>query len=128
MLNEIVEKLIEARKLVNEGLAPMLEDLKNTSIPLDERWGAYTQLVKNDILTSDAIYGDGFIDTLGSNVTLYDDFYVERHQTEKYIDMYDRIMEASTEWEKNLIAMKPNLPEWQEEVLASGNASFTHDW
>jgi hypothetical protein len=128
-LTDTVSRLIEAVETAKNGLAPILEQLKDPSIPLDERWKAYTDLVKAGVLDNNEIYGDGFVDTLGENLTLYDDFYVERHETRDFIDMYDHIMESDGDYQKELVAAREtNLAAWQEEVLASGYSSFTYDW
>ena len=123
-----VAELVAARNLVNKGLAPILEQLKDQSIPLEDRWAAYTALVENDVLVQDDGYGDGFIDELGNNLTLFDDFYMERHESRTFIEMYDIVMEAEGDYQAALVEAKNNLPQWQEKVLASGYASFTYDW
>lgn len=129
MLNERVQKLVEARKMLNEAVVPLIEELKDTKIPLNERWEAYTKLVENGAHTRSETYGDGFIGTLDRNMTLYDDFHVDRYQTERFIDMYDHIMEADGSYQQDLVkARETNLEAWQEKVLASGFASFTYDW
>lgn len=122
-----------ANALVNgkPSLESMLLAFKNKEIPLDTRWEAYTILVKGEVLTDGDGYGDGFIDTLkdpdGSEYTLYDDFYMERHETKTYPNMLESFMEWNTFDEKK----KPtpeSVIEWKEMVLASGNANFTNDW
>jgi len=125
-----VEALIEARKLIDEHMQPILESLKDKSIPLEERWAAYSELVKNDILTEIETYGDGFVDVLGDNITLHDDFYIELHQMSRYTTMYQSVAEAQGDcaWEEKLFSVQKNLPEWQEQVLASGRAGFINDW
>lgn len=124
-----VNGLIEAYRLAAEGLKPIQDRLKDTSIALEARWAAYHRLCDEGVLCSNEIYGDGYLSTLGDNLTLYDDFSVDRHQTEQYIDMYEHIMEAIGEYQKELVeAREQNLAAWQEEVLASGYSSFTYDW
>lgn len=126
---EQVAALIAARQLLSTGVQSVLPLLKDTTLPLADRWDAYKELVENDILVNNEIYGDGMIDILGPNMTLYDDFSIDRHQTETFVDMYDRIMEADGEWEESLVkARETNLTAWQEAVLASGYSSFTYDW
>lgn len=128
-LNEQVAALIETRKLIETGVEPILTALKDKDLSLEKRWETYTLLVKNKLLIREQIYGDGFIDTLGDNMTLYDDFHMERHETRSFIDMYEHIMEADGEWQKSLVeAREANLANWQETVLASGYSEFTFDW
>ena len=82
-----------------------------------------SKLVEDNILTSNEIYGDGYIETLGTSYTLYDDFYIEKHETSTFIDILDRIKESDT-----LSPSEESIIKWKEEVLASGFASFTYDW
>jgi hypothetical protein len=122
-----------ANDLVNAkpSLESLLITFKDKNIDLDTRWEAYTILVKGNVLTAKESYGDGFIDTLdvGRELTAYDDFYIERHETVKFLDMYERF----GEWEAGAYGNKvPPTPEsviaWKEKVLASGYASFRYDW
>ena len=125
-----VDKLLEARRLILSGLEPMLEDLKNKDIPLSNRWSAYTLLVANHIITREQSYGDGYLDDLGGDLTQYDHFNNGRHNTVRFIDMYDRIVDADPRWQSDLSQLQgtDNFVAWQERVLASGYASFTYDW
>jgi hypothetical protein len=123
-----VAPLVEARTLLNKGVDQILVQLKDTSLPLDERWDAYRALCDNNILVKNEGYGDGFLDTLGEELTMYDHFNVDKYQTMEFVDMYDKVMEADDKWHKDLVAVQPNIPAWQEKVLASGYSSFTYDW
>lgn len=129
-LNNRVEGLIEARRLTLEGLAPIMEMLKDREIPLDERWAAYTQLVNNHILINIEPYGDGYLDNLGPNFTLYDDFNADRYQDVTYTEMYDVIMDSDETYKQEFHALKDSnvLKEWQEQVLELGFSGFTYDW
>jgi Fe-S-cluster formation regulator IscX/YfhJ len=120
--------LLDARRVISENTIPVLESLKDKNIDLDTRWQAYTKLVEGDVLTDNETYGDGYIDTLGPDMTQYDDFNNDRGQTVLFIDMYQRIVEAEQHEDENLYAARENLAEWQERVLEKGNASFTYDW
>lgn len=122
-----VAPILAARVTMLDALPPLLVQLKDTSLPLDERWDAYTQLVNNDILVREMTYGDGFLDVLDKNGSMYDDFNTDRGQTLTFPDMYQMVMDGD-EWNESLVAMQPNLPAWQEKVLASGYSSFTYDW
>lgn len=121
-LKEIIDLMIESKKNTDTILAGAIDALKNTDIPLTERWAAYTELVEKNIYNKNQLYGDGFIDDLGEGLTLYDEFYVERRETVKYVDMYERIMEDEDNYEQE------NISAWQEKVLQSGYTSFTYDW
>lgn len=124
-----VQELVKAFETVGGGLLPIVEQLKDTTIPLETRWQAYKTLVDKDILVNNETYGHGFLDELGDNLTLYDDFYIERHQTSNFTEMYDHLMEADGSYQERLVAARDaNLAKWQEAVLASGYSSFTYDW
>lgn len=120
--------IIEQHKQVQAQLDTALTVLKDISIPLDQRWDRYTELVQSGAFNRNDPYGDGEIDTLGTNMTLYDDFYIERGETTNFIDMYERVMEAEEEYDEVLFAAQANITKWQEAVLASGYSSFTYDW
>lgn len=94
--------------------------LKDTSIPLDERWQAFMSLPPDTLPTQG--YGKGFVHLLDDNLTLYDDFYIERHETTAYADMFERIEDGEVEVADEALA------KWKEQVLASGYQAFTHDW
>lgn len=117
--------LAEARKSLNEDLQPLLQSLKTTDVPLEDRWAAYVTLVKGNVLTSIETYGDGFVETLNPKYTLYDHFYCERHQTMSYPDMLEQVED---EWFNGEKPTDEAIREWKEEVLASGHAGFKHDW
>lgn len=99
--------------------------LKNKSIPLDERWDSFTKLVESGVLNDIENYGDGFVDTLklgsGGELTPYDDFYIERHETSLYTDLFEKIDEDP---EIDL----DSVVKWKEEVLSKGSAGFVYDW
>jgi hypothetical protein len=127
-VTENVAALVEARTLLNQGLTIIQPQLVDQSIPLEERWAAYCTLVKQNILVNEESYGDGHIDMLGDNMTMYDDFNVERRETLTYPDMYERIMEADEQFEERLVKAQYNIIPWQEKILASGYSGFCHDW
>lgn len=104
-------------------ISGFLADLQNKSIPLDERWNAFVLLVESGVHNSIAPYGDGFIDTFGPSVNLYDDLYMERHETKTYPRFLEYIGEAET-----IETTNEQIAEWKEKVLASGNSGFTYDW
>lgn len=125
-LNSTVNDLVKAHKQVQETLAPVIAALKDVSIPLDQRWAAYTALVDENILVQCDDYGDGFVGILGDNVTLYDDFNIDRHQTGSFVNMYNQIVEADADNEF-LAAAQDHLAAWQERVLQSGYSEFIYD-
>tara|TARA_Y100001001_G_scaffold164642_1_gene197769 strand:- start:2459 stop:2851 length:393 start_codon:yes stop_codon:yes gene_type:complete len=123
------KKFVEARKMLDEEVEPLLNSLKTPDLPLVDRWAAYTTLVEGNVLTNIESYGDGFVETLGRNLTLYDDFHCERHETMLYTDMYQHILEADGDYQQDLVAARETACDaWREKVLASGTAGFKHDW
>ena len=128
MLTEYVNSLIEARTLLNQGLAKAQPMLIDQSIPLDERWDAYVKLVDNSILVREDIYSDGFLgEIFGHNkVSPYDDFHMERGNSSTFPEIWERITD---EYFDNDTYSDPELRnKWREKVLASGYSEFTYDW
>jgi hypothetical protein len=123
---ELTDKLNKARAAQKADLNTLQTMLKDKSKPLDERWDAYVALVENNVLVNNDGYGDGCIYALAHNLTLYNDFYIDKHETASYPDMYEKIMDETAS--ENLIAARVNIDAWREEVLASGYSSFTYDW
>jgi hypothetical protein len=70
-------------------------------------------------------YGDGFLDDLkgtGSERTMYDDFYCDRHETKSFLDMYDHIQENLDDF------AGADIDGWREKVLSEGHGAFVYDW
>ena len=123
-----IDAILSAHVLVQTQLPALLESLKDTSIPLDERWDAYTQLVDKSILVNEAGAGDGFLSHVfgHSNVSLYDDFYMDRHETRTMPEIWDRITEEDADLDNYADPILRD--QWRERVLASGLSGFCHDW
>lgn len=129
-LFETVGKLTAIRAELVSASANVIEALKDTSIPLDERWKAFTKLVEAHILVNEESYGDGELRLLGDNFTMYDDFNTDRGQSMTYPEMYDIFIGWGTEddWSGNEALAPEVIEAWQEHVLERGFSSFTHDW
>lgn len=121
LITDRLEKLIDMKKTVDEGLPEFLTIITDETLALETRWEIYSTLCKFKILVNDEIYGDGHIDVLGNNLTVYDNFYIERHETFDYVDLLERIEQSDS-------LPKENLREWKEAVLQGGYSSFTYDW
>lgn len=98
------------------------------SEPLEDRWKLFGLLTNYLPVET---YGDGHVSVFGEHVSLYDDFNIERHQTESYVSLLSLL--APDEWqtqedldEKGFTVEK--LVKWKEMVLAGGYGSFTYDW
>lgn len=123
-------RIIKQHKAVlDSNVENIIIQLKDTNLPLFDRWEAYTDLVRTGSLNRNVSFGDGYVDILDEDMTLYDDFCVERHEQRRYIDMYDHMMDAEEAFDEKMVrARQKNLVEWQETVLQSGCSSFTFDW
>lgn len=124
--HEKVNALVMAKASLDANLKLVLESLKDTYVPLDGRWTVYDTLVKRGILTKIDLCGDGFLDDLDTEreLTLYDDFYVNRYETVRYVDMMEKMS-----GDYGRINVTPeSLSKWKEKVLRSGTAGFRYDW
>lgn len=118
-LENILNEVNEFNEYKKSFISKIVNTLKDTNHTLNERWKVYLK-VENLLPTS--IYGDGFIEKLDTNLTLYDDFYMERHQTCNFSDILEKIEEDGKE-----IPLE-KLENWKETVLQSGHGSFIYDW
>ena len=125
MLKDTVATLIENKAAFDKWCTPTLAQLKDTNIPLDERWAAFGELCKAKVITKIAQYGDGFVDTLYKNGSCYDDFHIEKYQTSYYFDM---ACDGFESWNDTPAPTPNRIAKWKEEVLASGDAGFKYDW
>jgi hypothetical protein len=124
---EKISALIAAQAFLRENLPELHGWLKDTSVPLEDRWQGYTSLVESRLLDNESGCGDGYINVLGPNLTLYDDFNIDRHQSTTFPEMYETITDADDEFGGDGYDAA-NIPKWQETVLASGYSGFTYDW
>lgn len=120
-ITEQVTELVKKKNQIDEAVALTLSCLTNPAYDLEDRWQLYLQIVNNNLLDNIELFGDGFIDTLGGNLTIYDNFYAERYQTVEYFDMWDTILEDEH-------GTSETRDEWREKVLASGYSGFKYDW
>ncbi|USV40917.1 hypothetical protein [Xanthomonas phage BUDD] len=122
---DAINLALSLKKTVDESVKVIVEQLQDQTIPLDERWAAYKTLCKADLITDVEKWGDGFVDTLvrldGDDTSLYDNFWIERHETTYFVEMFDRITDDEEYTPESII-------EWQEKVLNSGDRAFVFDW
>lgn len=126
-----ITTILAEHEALQAKVTTVLDQLKDTALPLDVRWAAYTALVKNNLLVSEDPYGDGMLEAFvnGDQMTMYDTFNVDRHQSIDYVVMYQKILDADPRWDETLVAAREaGLSKWQEAVLASGHSSMTYDW
>lgn len=124
-LIEVANKLVEARKALDEQLPDIVSILQDQSLSLDERWEAYAALVQGDVLITVQSYGDGFVETLSPRYTLYDHFHCDRYEVKRYLDM---IEDVEGDWFNGEAPTEDASRSWKEKVLASGHAAFKNDW
>ncbi len=115
-MKELLKDIETYNKLKLEIKPRILEVTRDKSIPIFSRWEIFE---KSYSLLDNKAYGDGFVEILGKNITLYDDFHIDRNQTTSYLDLFADIVERG---------YIENLDEWKELVLQSGYGSFTYDW
>jgi len=130
MLEARLAPLLAAHALIQKEMQPLLESLKDISISLDERWNTFTLLVEKNILVNENPYGDGYLsETFGyNNVSLYDDFNMDRHETRTMIEIWDRIIDPYYEDTMCAYTDPVKRDQWRERVLASGFSGFENDW
>ena len=135
MTAEIIKK---ATALVAEkpDLSEVLASLKDKSIPVEDRWEAYTILVNGALITKMQSYGNGFTDVLrkpncdkpGRHYSPYDDFGFERHETREFSFVLELIQDRLEDEDFENVPTAESIIAWKESVLASGCAGFTYDW
>lgn len=124
-INDLLKNINDQKEQLDVLLTLLTDEyLKDKNIPVNDRWEVYSTVVDRNILKNNEIYGDGHIDILSSDreITLYDDFYIEKYQTESFTSMYAKIPELDDDLDQDVI------DEWREAVLQSGYTSFTYDW
>lgn len=117
-MNDLLADVNTYLNLKDNIIERVRQVLNDTTIDLNVRWDLFEQ--SHAILPTES-FGDGYVETLSSKFTLYDDFYVDRYQTCDYVDMYEKV---TTELEVD----QENIDKWRELVLKSGYGSFEHDW
>jgi len=129
MLSLALDKILIAHATIQNDMQPLLDSLKDRSIPLDERWAAFTALVENNILVNEKNYCDGFLaDIFGSNkVSLYDDFHMDRNESRTFVEIWESMNDEFFEGGETYA--DPMLRDaWREKVMASGFSGFEYDW
>lgn len=127
---DVVDSLISRHQAVQVDVEAFKSVLKNPAIALDDRWSAFVKLVNERVITEYEQWGDGNVDLLKPKsddryeLTLYDDFYVERYETVSYPDFEDRIANLNDDCQ----VTEESFDKWREAALRSGKAGFRFDW
>jgi len=115
-------ELKEFEKHKNKFLTFLQEYVKDTNIPLEDRWNLFVEAGKSGIIKEDLFYHkpDG-IDWKVN--TLYDTFYIEKYESVKV----DKLLEKSIE---NEIIIKGSKEEdlFKEYFLSNFVYSFKNNW
>lgn len=121
-LEEQYKEIKNNYNFFKQNLNTFLLTLRDSSISLDERWKLFLKLINDDMLNEIDGAGDGHICILNPKLTLYDDFYIERHQTVTYATFFERIMGLDEK------IPEENLIKWKEKVLEERYSGFQNDW
>jgi hypothetical protein len=121
LMNDLVRYIGSQDAAIKLALNQLKPQLADKNISLEERWQAFEAVAQ---FLPEESYGDGNIDALDDNLTMYDDFYIDRRETTTYPEMYVRILELAEDREYE----QEQIDAWREVVLANGYGSFTYDW
>ena len=122
-MNELKERIDFYLELSKTIHADSIVYLKDTSVNIEDRWKILEDISGKGVLGQDSC-GDGFINILDDNGSLYDDFNTDRYVTLTYKHMYETILEKKEEMNYT----DDRILAWRESVLASGTDSFIYDW
>jgi hypothetical protein len=113
--------------------------LTDKNIPLDERWETYKEVAK--LLPINYDYIDNAFEKILGDISLYDEFNIDRYQTARYVDQVEGLEDdlAYEEEQAAITFAEPREPytprftreqlnEIKEYVLASGTQGFIYDW
>jgi len=131
-LNEFIDQFQEAVKLAREKFILVIKD---KSIPLGERWELFKKAPTE--LKNNGSWIESFKalnEACGGEVSWYDDFCKERHETVHLVDLV-----SDVEWciENDQVDRgyckaffdKPELlDKFKEEILEKNIESFEYDW
>ncbi|AVH84965.1 hypothetical protein RsoM2USA_36 [Ralstonia phage RsoM2USA] len=112
------------------------EIIKDTSIPLDERWSVFkyapSELKHAYSWVQHFSFEESFQEAVGTEFTWYDEFYAERHQTIDTFNILDHLEERrqheGDEVSTYSWVTQDVIDKFKEEVLALAMLSFVYDW
>lgn len=119
-IESIVVEIIDLDERVKAFIPYIQTFLKDINISISRRWEAFTKVARHMPCQR---YGDGFVNLLDGDLTLYDDFCIDRYQTTNFEKMLMKINESSER-----VYPDAAVTAWKEAVLASGYGSFIYDW
>lgn len=123
-MTELIAALVKQKKTLEEQAQVVMNELvRDKEKDFEERWGAFLNLANADLLPQES-YGDGYVDELDANYTMYDNFYCERYQTMYYSDMWDTVQDKVHRGN----VTQASADAWREAVMLDGHGSFRYDW
>lgn len=130
----ILEEIIAFKQAPNGLKDRYLAFIADTTIPLDERWAVFKEAPDDWKEQKSWIQHFDFEKEFIGEISWYDDFYVDRHETVDMVDFCEERLEdyfagkyeeEDEEWQTVVIAC---IVAAKEEVLASNMGSFEFDW
>jgi len=97
----------------------VLTVIKDKDIPLDDRWAMFDKAesllpINTYYITIPQVEKNGY--------EWYDDFYCEKYETVRFVDILERVLDDPKRFKKIVIR------DLMEEILATGHAGFRFDW
>ncbi len=134
LLNDI-SAINSAKKLVRKQVQELI---RNKALDLEDRWDLFVKA--KDILEIES-YSDLCLRELYRDLSPYDVFNMERHQTQMYDDLWETIeswlveyddgfaeTDYTTEYKLRYKVGKWDANAWREAVLLTGYAGGVYDW
>lgn len=128
MIFNDIEEFYAQRNALRDSIRTAI---KCKDVALDVRWDIF--LEAGPEILGVTTFASGHIDALAPDLSVYDDFYIERHETSMYKDMYESMME-DLKWSQTFPDVESpkvatwNIDAWREAILNDGFAGFTYDW
>lgn len=131
-----IKPLIEAcAKVLDEFKSSFAEYIKETSVPLEQRWSDFCLAVKRGVYHN-VDSGGGYYQVLDnlSGFSWYDSLHIDRYQTVDLVDLIkmleeelkaNRIESLET---KSLPTEQSQIDDLKEEILQDGYSHFILDW
>ena len=113
---EILEKYKQLKNEMYKQQNLILEFLKDTTKPLEDRWETYLKI--EDTLPINSYY-QNIPDMDGREVTYYDDLYCDKYQTIMFSDIIERLEPDFS---------KQSIDSLKELLLKTGNGGCINDW
>lgn len=125
----------ECAKVLDEFKSNFAEYIKETSVPLEQRWSDFCLAVKRGIYHNVDSGGGHYkvLDNL-AGFSWYDSLYIDRYKTVDLVDLIKRLEEELKGNQikrletKSLPTKQSQIDELKEEILQDGYSHFILDW